>query len=211
MARTPRYSIPGQPHHVIQRGNNRMTIFTAEDDFHFFYDSLRTSSTRFACQIHAYVFMTNHVHLLLTPPDARAMGTMMLSLGRRYAGYFNRRYARTGTLFEGRYRASVIDSDSYLLSCYRYIEENPVRAGLARDPSAYRWSSYRANALGVANTVVTQHDRFLSLGRTSNERRSAYRALFRTEIESFTVRSLRFAINSGRELSGAIATNSFIG
>lgn len=196
MPRNPRYTLPNQPHHVIQRGNNRATLFKTEDDFLFFFESLRLATGRFDCQIHAYVFMTNHIHLLLTPLNEKAMGLAMGSLGLRYAYYFNRKHARTGHVFEGRYRSKVILSERYLLTCYRYIEENPVRAGLAHDPSEYRWSSYGTNALGMENPLLIRHDCFDALGPTPEFRRSAYRALFRKPIDLDAIASIRFGTSS---------------
>jgi putative transposase len=197
MARPPRYSLAGQPHHVIQRGNNRATTFHAEEDFRFYYENLRSVALRCNCLIHAYVFMTNHVHLLLTPADAGAIGVTMRSLGIRYAMYFNRRYGRTGSLYESRYRSAVVDSTRYLFTCYRYIEENPVRAGMTNEPSAYGWSSYRANALGEENVLLTQHEQFIALGRNASERQLAYRALFRNRIDQDALTTIRYATNRG--------------
>lgn len=148
MARQPRYVLPGQPQHVIQRGNNRDVIFVAEADYRFYLDKLKDACDRMGCEVHAYVLMTNHVHLLMTPYEENSLGRVMQSLGRRYVQYFNYRYRRTGTLWEGRYRATLIDAESYLLTCYRYIELNPVRAGMVSHPGDYPWSSYRSNALG---------------------------------------------------------------
>jgi putative transposase len=202
MPRPPRYSLAGQPHHVIQRGNNRDLMFRADDDFRFFFATLRSATLRYNCQVHAYVFMTNHVHLLMSPVSATAMGMAMRSLGTRYVRYFNHKYARTGTLFEGRYRSSLVDTEKYLLTCYRYIEENPLRAGMARDLSTYRWSSYRANALGAEDSLVTPHDLFVALGATLEDRRSAYRALFRKDIDPDAFVAIRYAANSGDQLVG---------
>jgi putative transposase len=180
-----------------------MKIFDGDEDFRFFIASLRSATVRFECRVHAYVLMTNHVHVLLTPVDVNAIGRAMRSLGTRYAKYFNRKHGRTGTLFEGRYRSTVIDSDRYLFTCYRYIEENPVRAGLAREPSTYRWSSYRANALGARDSLLSPHDLFVSLGSTAADRQSAYRALFRKDIDPDAIASIRHATNSGVRLVGA--------
>jgi putative transposase len=175
-------------------------MFGNEDDFAFFTESLRAATRHYDCRIHAYAFLTNHVHLLLTPVDARAMGMAMRALGARYVRYFNLKYDRTGTLFEGRYRATVVDTDRYLFTCYRYIEENPLRAGLASELSAYRWSSYRGNALGAEDSLLTPHDQFVALGVTAEERQSAYRALFRSEIDSEAQTAIRLATISGVSL-----------
>jgi putative transposase len=196
MARPPRICLPGQPHHVIQRGNNRSTIFASDDDFRFYYESLRSATTRFNCLVHAYVFMTNHVHLLMSPLGADSLGLTMRSLGIRYAGYFNRCHARTGALFESRYRSHVIDSDMYLFACHRYIEENPRRGGFVNELPEYPWSSYRANALGAEDPVLTPHERFVALGRSSAERQAFYRALFRDEIRADALMAIRFGTRS---------------
>jgi len=132
--------------------------------------------------IHAYVFMTNHVHLLMTPAADAAIGKAMQSIGRRYVHHFNTRYVRTGTLWEGRYKATVVDSEAYLITCYRYIELNPVRAGMVHDPRDYPWSSHRANALGGSDPLVTPHDVYLALGSKATPREAAYRALFGAEL-----------------------------
>jgi putative transposase len=203
MSRLRRHSLPGQPHHVIQRGNNRAVIFRTNEDFLYFHESLRLATHRFDCLIHAYVFMSNHVHLLMTPADSTALGHAMRSLGIRYAGYFNRRYGRTGTLFESRYRSHVVTSERYLFTCYRYIEENPLRAGLVRSLPAYRWSSYHANALGAEDALLSPHERFTSLGRTRRERQLAYRALFRDEISPDVLTSIRLATRRGTMLTDA--------
>ena len=202
MPRAPRYTLAGQPHHVVQRGNNRGLMFRGDDDFRFFFATLRSAMLRYDCRVHAYVFMTNHVHLLMSPDSATAISMAMRSLGTRYVRYFNRKHARTGTLFEGRYRSAVVDSEKYLLSCYRYIEENPLRAGMARDLSTYRWSSYRANALGAEDSLLTPHELFVALGATLEDRRSAYRALFRSDIDPDAVMAIRYAANSSDQLVG---------
>lgn len=197
MARLPRYVVPEQPQHVIQRGNNRCAIFGSPADYKFFYDCLTNACGRHQCRVHAYVFMTNHVHLLMTPQAKHGIARTMQSLGRRYVRYFNDRYARTGTLWEGRYRATLIDSQSYLLKCHRYIELNPVRAGQTNHPSDYPWSSYQANALGRRDTLVTPHAEYVALGRDHNERRLAYRALFLDVIDKTALDHIRESTNKG--------------
>ena len=150
MARQPRFVLPGQPQHVIQRGNNRQDIFRADEDYAFYLEKAEEAANKHECDIHAYVLMTNHVHLLVTPHLENSISKMMQMIGRYYVQYFNYRYRRTGTLWEGRYKASLIDSEQYLLTCMRYIELNPVRAtNMADHPSDYRWSSYGSNATGT--------------------------------------------------------------
>ena len=197
MARLPRFRIAGQPHHVIQRGNNRTPIFRCPADYRVFRTCLADAIDRFACQVHAYVFMTNHVHLLVTAGATDGIGRAMQSVGRRYVRYFNDRHGRTGTLWEGRYRATVIDTNRYLFACSRYIEENPVRAGMVAAPWQYTWSSFGANALGLNDSLVTAHSEFLSLGPTPRARHAAYRALFSSELDMAECHAIRDATAHG--------------
>jgi putative transposase len=155
MARLGRYFLPDQPLHVIQRGNNRGAIFFREEDHAQYREWLAAAAADYGCRVHAYVLMTNHVHLLVTPRREDSLPRVMQSLGRRYVRHVNAAYQRSGTLWEGRYRAAPIDSEAYFLACCRYIELNPVRAGMVDHPRAYRWSSYRAHAeIGVRVTAV---------------------------------------------------------
>ena len=166
MARLPRYVIPGQPQHIIQRGNNRQVIFAAEADYRFFRDALVEAAAGHRLAIHAYVWMTNHVHLLATPAFEDSISKTLQSVGRRYVQYFNYTYKRSGTLWEGRYRATVVDSERYLLTLMRYIELNPVRAGMVAAPQDYPWSSYRRNALGAGGPDadwLTSHKEYMQL------------------------------------------------
>ena len=195
MARLPRFSLPGQPQHVIQRGNNRDIIFVDNSDYHFYLEKLYDTCLRFGCNVHAYVLMTNHAHLLLTPITEKAISQVMQSLGRYYVQYFNYRYQRTGTLWEGRYKASLVSSDEYLLTCYRYIELNPVRAGIVSKPQDYRWSSYRHNALGLFDSFIVEHETYLSLGAEGRARHSNYRNLFASEIGENTLSDIRNCAN----------------
>ncbi len=161
MPRRPRLFIPDQPQHVVVRGHNRDPILARPDDFRFLYQCLRTAAFDNNLAIHAWVFMHNHIHLLATPSDQQSLPKTMQSVGRRYAQYFNRSYQRSGSLWEGRYKSSLVDTGSYLLSCYRYIELNPVRAGLVKKPEDYAYSSYHANALGKADSMITPHPLFV--------------------------------------------------
>lgn len=162
-----------------------------------FKDCITAAIRRTDCQIHAYVLMTNHVHLLVSQPQSGAIGRLMQSAGGSYVRYFNDRLARTGTLWEGRYRATVINSDEYLFTCCRYIEENPVRAGMVSAPAAYQWSSFVANALGAEDSLVTPHERYLALGRSARSRQRAYRALFDDTLERSALAAIRDATNHG--------------
>jgi putative transposase len=195
MARLPRFEFLHQPQHVIQRGNNRAAIFRNAADYRFYLDRLTAGIARHECEVHAYVLMTNHVHLLLTPHREKAIGKIMQLVGRYYVPYYNRRYGRTGTLWEGRYRATLIDTERYLLTCMRYIELNPVRAGMAASPSEYAWSSYHHNALGEQDGLVTSHKEYRRLGETEAERRAAYRSLFGVSVSESCATDIREATN----------------
>ena len=195
MARLPRIVIPGQPQHVIVRGNNRSEIFRADADYSFYLEKLKAACDQHGCQIHAYILMTNHVHLLVTPETEQSLAKTLQMLGRYYVQYFNFSYQRTGTLWEGRYKATLIDSESYLLTCMRYIELNPVRAGMVSHPSEYRWSSYHCNALGRADALVTTHLQYRRLDKAAETRQAAYRLLFRHHLAESSVAAIRDATN----------------
>lgn len=197
MARLPRYNLPGQPQHVILRGNNRSIIFAVEEDYLFFLDCLQDAADRHGSAIHAYVLMTNHVHLLMTPERDDSIGKTLQSLGRRYVQYFNYTQKRTGTLWEGRYRSTLIDSEIYLLTCCRYIELNPVRANMVAHPHEYPWSSYLWHAEGKPDRLITDHALYLALGADQDERRAAYRALFKAHLSEATLAAIRDATNKG--------------
>jgi len=200
MARLPRCCPAGFPQHIIQRGNNRSVCFADTRDFAAYAHWLQEYSEKFSVSIHAWVFMTNHVHLLVTPEANNGVSLMMQSLGRRYVQYFNHTYRRSGTLWEGRFKSSIVQSQNYLLVCYRYIELNPVRAGMVVDPSEYSWSSYRCNALGVKSSVCKPHDEYLALGDNVEERLSAYRALFDAHIDGKLTMKVRDCVNKGLAL-----------
>jgi putative transposase len=205
MARLPRYVIPGQPQHIIQRGNNRQAIFAADADYAFFRDALVEAAKKHGLAIHAYVWMTNHVHLLATPERGPAISQVFQSVGRRYVRYFNVTYRRTGTLWEGRYRATVVDSERYLLTLMRYIELNPVRAGLVSDPGDYPWSSYRRHAFGESGPNagwLSAHREYRRLGRNGEARQNAYRDLFRTAMSGGDLTDIRDATHKGWALGG---------
>ncbi len=200
MPRKPRFYVPGVPVHLVQRGHNRTACFFAEEDYRRYLEALTDAAKRHGCRIHAYVLMTNHVHLLITPIDESAISRMMQTLGRHYVLYVNRVYQRTGTLWEGRHKASVIDSESYLLVCYRYVELNPVRAGIVAAPGEYRWSSYRHHALAEPNPVIDEHPLYRGLGETVHDRCAAYRDLFKAQLDPDHIRAVREATNIGLPL-----------
>ena len=157
MPRQQRYRLPGVPQHVIQRGNNRQVTFFDEGDYLHYLEDLQDAAEKWDCEIHAYVLMTNHVHLLMTPNQEESIAKVMQSVGRKYVRHINGIYRRSGTLWEGRHKASLINAEEYLLTCYRYIELNPVVARMVRAPGEYRWSSYRRNALDEPNALIHEH------------------------------------------------------
>ena len=200
MARRPRLLLPAVPLHIIQRGNNRNPCFASETDYLVYLSLLQQYSAISACQVHAYVLMTNHVHLLLSSGSRDGASILMRRLGQHYVQYFNRRHQRTGTLWEGRFRSCLVEQERYLLICHRYIELNPVRAHMVGDPAAYPWSSFRANALGEENFLVTPHVVYEGLGRHAAERRSAYRHLFQDAMSDQLLEQIRRASNSNSPL-----------
>ena len=202
MARPARYFLPDQPLHVIQRGNNRSALFFAPDDYAQYRLWLAEAAAAYGCAVHAYVLMTNHVHLLVTPTRSESLPRTMQSLGRRYVRYVNETYRRTGTLWEGRYRAAPIDSEAYFLACCRYIELNPVRAGMVAAPGDYAWSSWRAHAEGAHDPLLTEHELHRALGATPAERQAAYGALFDDALDPEFVEAVRTATNGGWALGG---------
>jgi len=202
MPRRVRLNLTGVPLHVIQRGNNRQACFFAEDDYRFYLHWLQHGAQKFGCAVHAYVLMSNHVHLLLTPQAPKAASTLMQSVGRRYVQHVNRLYGRSGTLWEGRFKASVVNAEEYLLTCYRYIELNPVRAGMVKRPEDYAWSSHGANALGTKSELLTDHPLYLRLGQTQEERLEAYRCLFRAQLNDEELDAIRKNVNQGLPLGG---------
>ena len=175
MPRRRRLDVAKIPQHVFQRGNDRQPCFFGEGDYARYLLELREICLKEQCQVHAYVLMTYHVHPLITPEEAGCVAKVMQSLGRRYVRYINDRYRRTGTLWEGRYKSSLVECDHYLLQCYRYIELNPVRAGMVENPSDYAWSSYGYNAQGAARPLVHPHPVYQSLGTSNAVRQDRYR------------------------------------
>ena len=191
MARQPRFDIAGIPQHIVQRRNDRQPCFAEESDYLRYLQELGEAATRHACAVHAYVLMTNPVHLLVTPPAIGAVSRMMQAIGRRYVGGFNARYRRTGTLWEGRFKAALVGNARYVLTCYRYIELNPVRAGMVASPADYRWSSHIHNAVDGGNPRVCAHRAYLELGQCAQDRRQAYRALFNGALDDTEIADLR--------------------
>ena len=195
MARLPRFVIPGQPQHIIQRGNNRDIIFVADEDYHFYLEKLGDACKKHDCAVHAYVLMTNHVHLLITPYSENGISKVMQYIGRYYVQYFNFQYQRTGTLWEGRYKATLLDSEHYLLICSRYIELNPVRAKMVDNPKDYPWTSYHRNALGQDDELISPHTVYQSLGTDDVARCLHYHALFANHIPKADIEAIRESTN----------------
>lgn len=200
MARQSRIDLPGVAQHVVQRGNNRLPCFLDDTDRRTWRHLLREALLKTGCRLHAYVLMDNHVHLLITPPAVGALSRLMQQLGRRYVGQFNARHGRTGTLWEGRFKACLVESDVHLLHCYRYIELNPVRARMTADPLAYPWSSCHANCGHDGDPLLTPHPCYLSLGATPNECANAYRDLLRSRLDETTINEIRAYLQQQRAL-----------
>ncbi len=200
MPRKPRFFLKGVPCHIVQRGNNREPIFFEKEDYLSYLEWLEEALLRYDCQLHAYVLMTNHVHLLITPNSKDGISLTMQYVGRHYVPYINHMYDRSGTLWEGRFKASLIDSESYLLTCMRYIELNPVRANMVNSPGQYKWSSYRGNATKEEDPLLTPHAIYQALGRTKAQRQLAYRKLFRQHIDSVDVHRIQACWQSGTPL-----------
>lgn len=196
MPRHARIALAGVPVHIIQRGHNRSACFFSDRDYARYLAELNELSVRFDCAVHAYCLMTNHVHLLLTPQQADGCAQLMKHLGQRYVQHVNRTYRRSGTLWEGRFRSCVVQSEHYLFACCRYIELNPVRAAMVSHPGQYRWSSYRANAEGARCDLIMPHDLYRALGRSDQARRDAYRALF-VGPDAAAMNEIRLATNGG--------------
>jgi putative transposase len=205
MPRPRRLVLPTVPLHVIQRGNNRIPCFACRGDYLVYLDMLRECAYDYGCRLHAYVLMTNHVHLLLSPDDENSPSMLMQRLGQRYVQYFNRRHERTGTLWEGRFRSCPVLDDRYFLICQRYIELNPVRANMVAMPDNYPWSSYRINALGEHSSLVKPHIVYMSLHQDAAARCAAYRQICTEALPSHLLDEIRQASNGNRPL-GAVDT-----
>ena len=197
MARRARILFAGGPQHIIQRGNNRQATFIAEEDYRCYLHWLLDATKKYDCRIYAYVLMTNHVHLLASAHRPYDLSRMMQHLGRRFVRHVNHVYRRSGTLWEGRFKTSLVDTEIYFLRCCRYIECNPVRAQMVTAPADYPWSSYRFHALGTMDKLLSSHEQYERLGRTPEERRRQYRELFRGELDSRELGEIRDTVNRG--------------
>lgn len=203
MPRLPRLILPGQAHHIILRGNNRQAIFFSDHDREQLLKTLAEVAALHQVAIHAYVLMDNHLHLLATPQHEEGLSRMMQSLGRRYVAWFNTRHQRSGTLWEGRFRAGLIESERYFMACMRYIELNPVRAGLCADPEQWRWSSAGHHLGLVRDMLVKEHELYWSLGNTPFEREHAYREFLTQGVSTSECQQLTDAALRGRPLASA--------
>lgn len=201
---------PGVAAHLIQRGVNRTSCFHADADHLAYLSHLRVLSAKHGCAVHAYCLMTNHVHLLVTPTTDDACTALMRDLGQRYVPYFNRKYGRTGTLWEGRFRSCLVESARYVLACYRYIELNPVRAGMVSQPNAYPWSSYSVNGGAGTDPLLVPHPEFTALAEEEHRRHAAYRALFAEGIDESLLAAIRDATNTGYPLASDTFKNDVL-
>ena len=200
MPRKPRFYLPGEPAHIVQRGNCRQAVFFDDNDYQTYLNWLAKGAAKHGCTIHAYVLMTNHVHLLMTPATKDSISKTIQYVGRHYVTYINATYRKSGTLWEGRHKGCVINSEYYLLACMRYIELNPVRAGMVKKPIEYRWSSYAANAAGKYDKVVMSHELYLALGARQATRLHSYRDLFRQALKPEQVHDIRTTVQTGTPL-----------
>lgn len=211
MPRPQRLIVPGVALHIIQRGNNRIACFKDDRDHLMYLAHLRQLAERYDCAVHAYCLMTNHVHLLVTPQTDDACTGLMRDLGQRYVQYFNRRHQRSGTLWEGRFRSCLVESAMYVLACYRYIELNPVRAGMVDHASGYLWSSYAVNGGMRSDPLVSYHAEFLALGGTAGVRHAAYRGLLEQPLEPGLQRAIREASSGGYPIASQTFKDSVLG
>jgi len=200
MPRKPRFFLPGVPAHIVQRGHSQEPVFFDDGDYQAYLGWLEEASGRYHCDIHAYVLMTNHIHILATPREKQGISRMMQYVGRQYVPYINHTYGTNGSIWEGRFKASLVSDEEYLLTCMRYIELNPVRANIVNAPSYYRWSSYRYNAQGKNNTIVTEHPLYTAMGRTKVSRCENYKSLCKAHIDADQLKSIRAAWQTGTPL-----------
>ena len=176
--------MPDVPVHIVQRGHSRDPVFFDTSDYQAYLYWLREASERYDCAIHAYVLMTNHIHILATPKKKDSISLMMQYIGRYYVPYINYTYGTSGSIWEGRLKASLVHDEEYLLTCMRYIELNPVRANMIQSPGAYRWSSYKVNGQGRGNSSIRFHSLYMALGSSMPQRAAAYRSLFKAHVDS---------------------------
>ena len=206
MPRHTRVVLQAVPLHVIQRGHDRQRCFFVDEDYELYRQWLHEETVIAGCQVHAYVMMSNHVHLLVSVDELVPLAGMMKGVAQRYAQYFNYRHATSGSPWDGRYKSCLVQTEGYLLTCQRYIELNPVRAGMVRFPGNYKWSSYRCHAEGRHDAVVTPHSVYDRLGLDASERRQAYMRLFNETLTPMQIEQIRAAGNS----NGVLGDKAFI-
>jgi len=204
MPRKPRFYLPNIPAHVVQRGNCRQAVFFDDDDYRAYLDWLREGAEKYGCRIHAYVLMTNHVHLLLTPDSRTSISLTIQYVGRQYVSYINRTYGKSGTLWEGRHKGCLVSEQRYFLTCMSYIELNPVRAGMVEHPTDYCWSSYQGNAMGQSDKILTQHAAYLALDANPEGVSRVYRGLVDQSLSSEHVMEVRSCVQTGTPLGNEL-------
>ncbi|WP_255874109.1 transposase [Microbulbifer elongatus] len=204
MPRLPRLNLIDIPQHIVQVGHNNLPCFFDEEDYQFYLDSLRNAADQYRVDVHAYVLLPNMIQIIATPKVPDGIPSMMQSLGRRYVQFVNHRYRRSGTLWAGRYKSSLIDSDAYLLTCYRYVESRPIYLGLADSMSDYAWSSFRHHANLEASTVIKDHRLYMALGDSAAARADAYRELFRYRFDRRLLEYIAETIKLGQILGGDV-------
>jgi putative transposase len=197
-----RFLLPGYPIHVIQRGHNKDCVFNTDADHILYLGLLQEFARRHECNVHAYVLMTNHVHLLVSPPEVRCLSKMMQDVNQVFVQSVNRHQNRSGSSWSGRFKACLVDTDQYLITCQRYIELNPVRAGMVRSPRMYPWSSYAANAAGGASDLIKPHPTYVALASSTEHRQAAYGRLFEEEMSEEVLAKIRSSVNRGWPLGG---------
>jgi len=203
MPRSARIVLPYTPHHIVQRGHNRQTIFVSDDDYNYYRENLIEFKREFGCRIYAYCLMTNHVHLVVNPgKNPASLSLLMKRVAGRQTRYVNKLEKRTGSLWEGRFKSSIISTEEYLPACCRYIELNPLRAGMVTDPAQYQWSSYAAKVLGKKDLVVDLHPSYLSLGKSEKERQRAYAEYVLGTVPEYEIKLIREALQRG-QLTGS--------
>ncbi|MDK2779383.1 MAG: transposase [Pseudomonadota bacterium] len=202
MARLPRINIANIPQHIVQIGHNNLNCFFDDEDYEFYLASLQKAAEQYDVKIHAYVLLPNAVQMVATPAIAQGISSMMQSLGRRYVQYINHRYQRSGTLWAGRYKSSVIDSEAYLLTCYRYVELKPMHEGLVEGPELYPWSSFGHHTGRSYNDLISDHQLYMDLGKTRAERANEYSSLFRFRFDRMLLNYIAETIKLGQVLGG---------
>ena len=197
MPRKPRFFLPNVPNHIVQRGKNHDPVFFEPSDYYFYLDKLREALIKYDCSLHSYALMTNHIHLLMSSKDKSGISHVMQYVGRFYVPYINHKYQLSGSIWEGRFKSNLIESERYLLTCMRYIEENPVRANMVNHPKDYLFSSYACNALGQENVIVSEHEVFSRLSDDKIKRHKFYQQLFNSSLQEGDMNQIRLGYQSG--------------